>query len=400
MSLEVYSLIGSLSSICFFRFGSSERSPSLTGKKSNELLQGGLSSIKNAATSVAKKLDEIKEAISANTTPVKSSTSAGGIGGSQNTVGDAHRAHSHGGSSTSGGTHHHRGAGGDVGEEFGHQHDTGSSNTPSGSGGGVGRTRRISSELDIWGRLSESRKSSYNNLLPLSGGVESSTSSAGGGATEASFVYPSLAESMYAHVLAQLEQQQQQLAAGTDAAGDCDVVLELSSCSKCHNCSVLLYDEEILAGWSAEESNVNTTCHACGKVTVPSLTVRIRTRSIANGHRDGNTDEREDETDSTHVQQQPAAAETTTPSTAESSTTTVETTVPYLNPLFLRKELESILAQEGDCALASTAFIDEHPIIYWNLVWLLERIDVRTHLPTLSLRKAVSCVTLPPALVI
>lgn len=46
---------------------------SLTGKKSNELLQGGISSLKSAATSVAKKLDEIKEAISTSTTstPVK-----------------------------------------------------------------------------------------------------------------------------------------------------------------------------------------------------------------------------------------------------------------------------------------------------------------------------------------
>lgn len=44
---------------------------SLTGKKSNELIQGGISSLKSAATSVAKKLDEIKEAISTTSTPVK-----------------------------------------------------------------------------------------------------------------------------------------------------------------------------------------------------------------------------------------------------------------------------------------------------------------------------------------
>ncbi|VVD02067.1 unnamed protein product [Leptidea sinapis] len=44
---------------------------SIAGKKSNELLQSGLSSLKSAATSVAKKIDEMKEVISANTTPVK-----------------------------------------------------------------------------------------------------------------------------------------------------------------------------------------------------------------------------------------------------------------------------------------------------------------------------------------
>lgn len=44
---------------------------SLTGKKSNELIQGGISSVKSVAQTVAKKLDEIKEAISTNSTPVK-----------------------------------------------------------------------------------------------------------------------------------------------------------------------------------------------------------------------------------------------------------------------------------------------------------------------------------------
>jgi hypothetical protein len=44
---------------------------SLTSK--NELLRGGLSTLKSAGNLVAKKFDEIKEAISANSTPVKPS---------------------------------------------------------------------------------------------------------------------------------------------------------------------------------------------------------------------------------------------------------------------------------------------------------------------------------------
>lgn len=43
----------------------------MAGKKSNEIILGGLNSLKSAATSVAKKFDEIKEAISATSTPVK-----------------------------------------------------------------------------------------------------------------------------------------------------------------------------------------------------------------------------------------------------------------------------------------------------------------------------------------
>lgn len=54
---------------------------SYTSKKSNEIIQGSLSSIKSAATTVAKKLDEIKEAISStNSTPVKVLTGVTGGG--------------------------------------------------------------------------------------------------------------------------------------------------------------------------------------------------------------------------------------------------------------------------------------------------------------------------------
>jgi len=34
----------------------------------------------------------------------------------------------------------------------------------------------------------------------------------------------------------------------------------------------------------------------------------------------------------------------------------------------LRKELEYVLEQEGDEGLMADPFVDEHPIIYWNLV--------------------------------
>lgn len=110
-----------------------------------------------------------------------------------------------------------------------------------------------------------------------------------------------------------------------------------------------------MAGWSAEDSNLNTKCHACSKVTVPFLSVQII------------VDEKlKDLKQSDNL------------------------SVPYLNPLVLRKELENILSQEGDGSLSSPTFIDEHPIIYWNLVWIMERIDVTTHLPNLCLPREVN----------
>lgn len=60
-------------------------------------------------------------------------------------------------------------------------------------------------------------------------------------------------------------------------------------------------------------------------------------------------------------------------------------TVPYLNPLVLRKELESVLSQEGDACLIKHKFIEEHPIVYWNLIWYFERINLTSHLPDLWL---------------
>ena len=34
--------------------------------------------------------------------------------------------------------------------------------------------------------------------------------------------------------------------------------VEMSSCSRCTRCHRLIYDEEIMAGWTAEDSNLNT----------------------------------------------------------------------------------------------------------------------------------------------
>ena len=48
-------------------------------------------------------------------------------------------------------------------------------------------------------------------------------------------------------------------------------------------------------------------------------------------------------------------------------------TVPYLSPLVLRRELENILEQEGDVCLTHPSFVDQHAIIYWNMVRINRR---------------------------
>uniref|UniRef100_W4VRF4 Putative calmodulin-binding protein crag n=1 Tax=Corethrella appendiculata TaxID=1370023 RepID=W4VRF4_9DIPT len=295
---SVTSSLATFGSSLKFSFG-----PSLTGKKSNEILQGGLSSIKNAANSVAKKLDEIKEAISANSTPVKVSGNTSGC------ISVLDRDHGSENDLLNEESHHHLNNGGII---------------------GGGRTRRVSSEYDVWGRFSESRKSSYNNLVPL--GENSSSNSLN--------TYPILPDNIYPAISETIDNNEY------------DISIQITSCSQCHNCSVLLYDEDIMAGWSAEDSNLNTTCHACNKVTVPFLNIQILVDEKLQSVKQSDT-----------------------------------ISVPYLNPLVLRKELESILTQEGDHSLSKSTFVDEHPIIYWNLVWVMDRIDMTTHLPNLSLPK-------------
>lgn len=53
------------------------------------------------------------------------------------------------------------------------------------------------------------------------------------------------------------------------------IELVLSSASRCHHCAAILYDEEIMAGWQPEDSNLNTVCQYCDKATVPLLTATI-----------------------------------------------------------------------------------------------------------------------------
>lgn len=50
----------------------------------------------------------------------------------------------------------------------------------------------------------------------------------------------------------------------------------MSSCSQCRSCEALVYDEEIMAGWTADDSNLNTTCPFCKSVFLPLLCVEFR----------------------------------------------------------------------------------------------------------------------------
>lgn len=70
---------------------------------------------------------------------------------------------------------------------------------------------------------------------------------------------------------------------------------------------------------------------------------------------------------------------------AAAAPTSAPVTVPYLSPLVLWKELESLLVNEGDQALSTPTVVDQHPIVFWNLVWYFRRLELPSNLPALIL---------------
>uniref|UniRef100_A0A8C0AT40 DENN domain containing 4C n=1 Tax=Buteo japonicus TaxID=224669 RepID=A0A8C0AT40_9AVES len=244
----------------------------------------------------------------------------------------------------------------------------------------------------------------------------------------------------------------------------------MSSCSQCRACDALVYDEEIMAGWTADDSNLNTTCPFCKSTFLPLLNVEFKDLrgsasfflkqstsgdSLQSGTLPLTMDPLEQKLSSSpavadlisfsdHAQSSHTIAEET--SSAAENTSTVKTadaikvivcsvlpeasskyqkklynggfsgqvilktisgrkifnflqrpifllkrpnplavSVPYLSPLVLRKELESLLENEGEQVIHTPKFINQHPIIFWNLVWYFQRLDLPSNLPGLIL---------------
>ncbi|XP_023613578.1 C-myc promoter-binding protein isoform X5 [Myotis lucifugus] len=246
----------------------------------------------------------------------------------------------------------------------------------------------------------------------------------------------------------------------------------ISSCSRCRTCDCLVHDEEIMAGWTADDSNLNTTCPFCGNLFLPFLNIEIRdlrrpgryflksSPSIENMHFpsfssqgrqsyistsasgldtsvisvQGNFDlnSKSKRLENTYARsiQIPADRSKTAiskcpifpmtrsvstsgpldkedtggqkliptgslPTTLQGATDSLglewhlpspdPITVPYLSPLVVWKELESLLENEGDHAITVADFVDHHPIVFWNLVWYFRRLDLPSNLPGLIL---------------
>ncbi|XP_061664130.1 DENN domain-containing protein 4C isoform X2 [Syngnathoides biaculeatus] len=243
----------------------------------------------------------------------------------------------------------------------------------------------------------------------------------------------------------------------------------MSSCSQCRSCEALVYDEEIMAGWTANDSNLNTNCPFCRVAFLPLLHVEFHDlralagfymnpsasgdsiHSCSSGQPTAPSDVRAQD----HVGFEPGETLARSPGAQKSlilepaqsdplglverqasakgcggtsltrsnsvggplqgldsplrpghgvSTASLPgrldeasegmaserpnpkpVSVPYLSPLVLRKELETLLENEGDQVIYTHKFLSQHPIIFWNLVWYFRRLDLPSHLPGLIL---------------
>lgn len=176
----------------------------------------------------------------------------------------------------------------------------------------------------------------------------------------------------------------------------------MSSCSLCRTCNSLVYDEEIMAGWSSDDSNLNSTCPYCMASFVPLLNAEIcdlgpvcsveRISLSVDGELDNGVRSspagREDTQQ--HVCNGIRETDSENSSQSERSSPIVssvggapQVTVAYLSPLVLRKETESLLENEGEAVLSQVQLLDSHPILFWNLVWYFTRLGLPSNLPQL-----------------
>uniref|UniRef100_A0AAQ5ZQ80 DENN/MADD domain containing 4B n=1 Tax=Amphiprion ocellaris TaxID=80972 RepID=A0AAQ5ZQ80_AMPOC len=158
----------------------------------------------------------------------------------------------------------------------------------------------------------------------------------------------------------------------------------MSSCSLCRSCNSLVYDEEIMAGWTSDDSNLNSSCPFCCASFVPFLNAEICDLGPDSSSETSSYSENSRTTTVTQL------SHTSDVYVINSSIWLLpqgssvggapQVTVAYLSPLVLRKELESLLENEGESVLAQPQFLDSHSIIFWNLVWYFQRLGLPSNL--------------------
>ncbi|CDW53044.1 dDENN and uDENN and DENN domain containing protei n [Trichuris trichiura] len=232
-----------------------------------------------------------------------------------------------------------------------------------------------------------------------------------------------------------------------------EVEVVLCTASRCPNCDVICYDNEIMAGWFADDSDLNARCPFCKQKFVPTLTAVLQplknpprqswyyNRLLDDAQRDSPDGNKEvcsksldslagggspdaDQRVSLSVfdgpligsnryrrrgSRKPNAADRLSlplkrrlfhsadssrnenrPSSLNPACWKVSSSidadrkrhlfiVPFLNLIVLRKELENMVISDGDASLVDEDFLERKPILFWNLVYVFQRLGAPTH---------------------
>ncbi|KAI6211821.1 hypothetical protein M3Y96_00475000 [Aphelenchoides besseyi] len=180
--------------------------------------------------------------------------------------------------------------------------------------------------------------------------------------------------------------------------------LDVTMCSSCvcPGCSTVVYDEELMAGWStADDANLNSICPLCSVSFAPTLKISLQPRELdqltSSWYRpmssQFSTQQKTHETDplsaknakgdwdhplsESYVEPEKSNGLPDAPDGDKINPNDIS--VPFLSPLVLRKELEVLMAA-NPLILAQSSLRQSHPIIFWNLLFYSRRLDVPSHL--------------------
>lgn len=129
-----------------------------------------------------------------------------------------------------------------------------------------------------------------------------------------------------------------------------NINVHMSCFMQCQYCGQFLYDEDVMSGWSFNDSNFNFQCLYCStKKQLQTANLRIVVNEIKNQDCDCKCKEFFDSDDKNVL---------------------MTRNIVYISPLTLRKELEYTIEQNGIRFLMCDSFPQKYPILFWNLVIL------------------------------
>jgi hypothetical protein len=171
--------------------------------------------------------------------------------------------------------------------------------------------------------------------------------------------------------------------------------INICSFSKCPSCDASINDDQLMNGWSPSDANLNSTCSSCSTSFSPLLRVSVYQRQTMPSNRLNFNLVRfvpslnDNESNNSKISPSDTAISFDSTNLLVRRNTFYtykikfqnEVSVPFLNPLVLRKELET-LSRDNIHFMSDSSLRLSHPIIFWNLIYYFQRLNLPSHLYT------------------